>query len=98
MAPETGPGVLPTTIKTRLKAVAWTRTTPLGGKYNWEYNQLHRGVRYRAAITIKATASAPLPLDWNQLTDSDQAFDDGNLLTGSFQFGTGNVPLFIIQP
>ena len=96
--PETGPGILPSGMRTRLKAAAWTRTTPMGGKYNWEYNQLHRGIRYRAAITIKATAAASLSVDWNQLADLDRAFDDGNLLTGNFQIGTGNVPLFIIQP
>ncbi len=96
--PEAGQGVVPTGMAGRLNETAWTRTTPLGGKYNWEQNQRHRGVRYAAAISIKATRSAPLPFNVNQLREIDRTIDDGNLSTGRFIRGAGNVPLFIIQP
>jgi hypothetical protein len=69
----------------------------MGGKYNWENNQLHFGMRYRAAIAITATADAPLPLDVNQLLDIDRTIDDGNLLNGNFRLGNGFCPLFVIQ-
>ena len=95
---ETAAGVLPPVMAGRLKSAAWLRTTPIGGKYNWENNQLHFGVRYRAAISIAAAAGAPLPLDVNQLVDLDNTIDDGNLLGGNLRVGTGLVPLYIVQP
>jgi type II secretory pathway pseudopilin PulG len=91
-------GVMPAGMTDRLGSTAWQRQTPMGGRYNWEYNQLHFGVRYKAAISIAATAASPLPLDVNQLLDLERRLDDGNLLGGSFRIGTGLVPLFIIQP
>ncbi len=96
--PDTAAGVLPPLMVNRINATQWTRTTPIGGKYNWEYNQTHFGVRYKAAISISATAAAPLPLDVEQLTDLDRTIDDGNLLNGSFRIGTGLVPLWVISP
>jgi prepilin-type N-terminal cleavage/methylation domain-containing protein len=95
---EVKQGIVPAEMTGRLSESAWLRTTPMGGKYNWERNQLHRGVRYAAAISIKKTKKAPLPLDVNQLLDIDCKIDDGDLLTGQFQRGSGNVPLFVIQP
>jgi len=95
--PEAAPGVIPVGMEVYLRNTAWTRTTPIGGKYNWENNQLHFGVRYRAAIAISAAPGAPLPLDAAQLYALDQAIDDGNLLTGNFRIGTGLNPLYVIQ-
>jgi prepilin-type N-terminal cleavage/methylation domain-containing protein len=96
---ETAAGVIPPVMASRLNNTAWLRTTPMGGKYNWECNQVHWGVRYQAAIAISATGGAPLPLDVNQLVDLEQTIDKGNFnwLGGSFQLGTGLVPLYIIQ-
>lgn len=96
--PEAAAGVIPVGMADRLNNTAWERTTPMGGKYNWENNQLHFGVRYRAAIAISPTVAAPLPLDVAQLVDIDRSIDDGNLVAGSFRLGTGFVPLFIVQP
>ena len=95
--PDAAAGVLPPAMAGRLTA-AWRRTTPMGGKYNWEYNQMHFGQRYLAAISIAAATGAPLPLNVNQLIDLDQSIDDGNLLGGNFRIGAGLVPLFIVQP
>jgi prepilin-type N-terminal cleavage/methylation domain-containing protein len=91
-------GVMPTGMSGRLTD-AWLRTTPMGGKYNWEYNQLHFGTRITAAIGISATAAAPLPLDVNQLLSLERTADPSeyNLLGGSFRIGTGIIPLFVVQ-
>jgi prepilin-type N-terminal cleavage/methylation domain-containing protein len=94
--PETDAGVLPPEMVNRINANAWTRMTPIGGQYNWENNQLHGGVHYRAAIAITETSSAPLPLDLDQLEAIDRAIDDGDLNTGNFRLGANDEPLFII--
>lgn len=90
-------GVMPPAMNGRLDVSSWLRVTPIGGKYNWESNQMHFGVRYRAAISIAAAAGAPLPLDVNFLIALDRQIDDGNLLGGNFRVGTGLVPLYVIQ-
>jgi prepilin-type N-terminal cleavage/methylation domain-containing protein len=94
---ETAPGVLPAMMAGRITPAMFTRATPMGGKYNWENNKLHRGVHYTAALSIKGTVAAPLPLDLEQLLDIDRPIDDGDLTTGNFIAGTNNVPLFVIQ-
>ena len=99
--PDTAAGVLPPEMAQRINGGAWQRTTPMGGKYNWEFNQLHFGISYTAAITISATADAPLPLDVNQLLDLEHGIDGMSQIDwfgGSFRLGTGLVPLFVIQP
>ena len=94
---ESAAGVIPTGMETALQSDAWLRITPIGGHYNWENNQLHGGVHYKAAIAITGTADAPLPLDVNQLLDIDKAIDDGNLYTGNFFLGAGLNPVFVIE-
>jgi prepilin-type N-terminal cleavage/methylation domain-containing protein len=97
---ETAAGVVPPEMAGRLNATAFTRTTPMGGKYNWESNQTHFGTKYRAAIAISPTATAPLALDVQQFTSLEQAIDGGTIdwLGGQFRIGTGIVPLYIVQP
>jgi len=96
--PEAGVGRVPTGMTDRLGKTAWLRQTPMGGRYNWEYNRRHYGVRYAAAISIAGTTASPLRTDLEQMTDIDRQIDNGDLLSGSFRVGTGLVPLFIIQP
>lgn len=95
---EVAAGVMPAGMSDRLNTTAWLRPTPMGGKYNWERNQLHFGVRYNAAISISATTDAPLVLDVNQLYDLDRKGDDGNLFGGVFRIGSSLNPLWIVQP
>lgn len=93
---ETAAGVLPPEMTDRLGATGWLRVTPMGGQYNWEYNQLHGGVRYRAALSISETSSAPLEVNAEMLQAIDRLIDDGNLSTGNFRTGVNNDPLYII--
>ena len=97
---ESAAGVTPTGMSTLLNSTAWERKTAMGGQYNWENNQMHFGTKYQASIAISATASSPLPLDVNQLTDLETVIDKGsfNWLGGNFHLGTGLIPLFIVQP
>lgn len=98
---ESAAGVVPPGMTTDLKVDAWTRVTPMGGKYNWDNNQLHFGTRFQAAIAISAAAGAPLPLDVPILLELEHAVDGNNqtnLLGGSFRLGSGLCPLYIVQP
>lgn len=95
---ETAAGVTPTGMEPYLRGGAWPRVTPMGGRYNWENNQLHQaGFRPRAAIAISSTGDSPVLVDADQLTAIDTAIDDGNLTTGNFRVGAGNAPLFVIE-
>lgn len=94
---EVDAAVVPAGMETSLKVDAWQRVTPIGGHYNWEADQMHFGVRYKAAIAITGTADAPLTLDVNQLLDIDKAIDDGDLYNGNFRLGAGLCPLFVIE-
>ncbi len=97
---DSAAGVFPAAMGQRINQSAWQRTTPMGGKYNWERNQMHFGRRYAAAITISAAAGAPLPLNVNQLYDLEHTIDSPRTLDwfgGSFRLGTGLVPLYLVQ-
>lgn len=98
---EAAAGVFPTGMDQRINQTAWLRKTPMGGQYDWENNQLHFGIRYRAAIAISATADSPLPSDANQLADLEFSIDgkkQTNWFAGSFHLGSGANPLYIVQP
>jgi prepilin-type N-terminal cleavage/methylation domain-containing protein len=91
-------GIVPGGITTQeLKSDVWTRTTPVGGKFDWENNQIHNGVRYRAAIAITDGDDLPLLIDLELFRLMDEALDDGNLNTGTFRLGENNCPLYILE-
>jgi len=89
--PEADVGEIPSGMEIYLKSDAWKRVTPMGGRYNWEKDQLHGGP-VKAAIAITGA-----PYDANQLLDIDKAIDDGNPLTGNFRLGVEMCPLFVIE-
>ena len=80
----------------RLGQTGWQRPTPIGGQYNWDADQTHAGVKYRAAVSISGTNLSPLPVNEETLLDIDRLMDDGNLATGNFRIGVNNDPVFII--
>jgi type II secretory pathway pseudopilin PulG len=101
---ETVAGVVPAGITSEeLKVDVWNNVTPNGGKFDWEFMQVHpggttSGGRWRAAIAITDGDELPLIVDLELFRLMDQALDDGDLNTGSFRLGTGNCPLYIIEP
>ena len=93
---ETTAGVIPPSMTNdQLKISSRTKPTLLGGNYDWENNQLHGGIKYRAALTITGT---DLTVDLPILLLMDEALDDGNLSTGVFRLGASNGPLYILEP
>ncbi len=90
-------GKMPPEMNERLGSTSWLRTTPIGGQYNWDFNQLHAGTRYKAVISISETDTAPFPVNEEVLTEIDKLLDDGNLSTGNFRIGVNNDPIFILQ-
>ncbi len=93
---EVDEGVFPAGMTGRLPEVAWQRTTPIGGKYNWDNDQLHGGIRPRAAIAISDAEGAPLVEDGDLWLEIDRAIDDGNLNTGNFRIGASSQPVYIV--
>ena len=86
-----------------MKTADWSGKTPMGGKFDWEYNQAHPGGtspggKWRAAVAITATTDAPLTIDADVMEEIDDALDDGNLDTGIFRRGFGDCPIFILEP
>jgi len=94
---ETAAGVMPPEMVDRLRSTSWLRASPMGGQYNWEFNQMHGGVRYKAAVSISETATVPLLVNADLLLAIDKVIDDGNLNTGNFITGVNNDPLYIIE-
>jgi type II secretory pathway pseudopilin PulG len=96
--PEVAAGVVPAGMTSEeFKYDDWTHPTPMGGKFDWEYDCIHGGVKYRAAITITSTSDAPLILDDEMLLEIDRTIDDGNLDDGNFRRDGDGSPLFIIE-
>lgn len=101
---ETAAGVLPPGISAEdLQTATWNKPTPMGGQFDWEFNQTHPGGtspggRWRAAIAITGTAAAPLVVDGDLMQEIDEALDDGDLETGNFRKGFGDCPILIIEP
>ena len=102
---ETAVGVVPAGMNNaELKAEAWQRFTPMGGQFDWDFNQVHPGGtsppggRWRAAIGIASSATSTVILDVELMKEIDRALDDGDLNTGSFRLGGDGGPLFILEP
>ena len=102
--PEAAAGVIPTGITNQdLQTGVWETRTPMGGKFDWEYNQVHPGGtspggKWHAAIAISSTSEAPLLSDADLLQAIDAELDDGDLTTGNFRTGFGDCPIFILEP
>lgn len=101
---ESAAGVVPPGITNNdLQINAWTKPTAMGGLFDWENNQAHPGGtspggRWRAALAITGTTSAPIVIDAALMREIDDALDDGDLETGNFRKGFGDCPIFIIEP
>jgi prepilin-type N-terminal cleavage/methylation domain-containing protein len=94
---ETAVGVMPPTMTGYLGNTAWLRTTPIGGKYNWDNARTHGSITPRAAISINSNGTNLVTTDNTLLLMIDRRIDDGNLSTGNFFLGAGNEPVFIVE-
>ena len=93
---EVDAGVVPPEMATRINTTAWLRPGVFGGHYNWDNNQVHYGVTYRAVIAISSTSDSAVAQDADLYEAIDRAIDDGNLTTGSFRLGADDEPIFIV--
>ncbi len=92
-----GPGVFPPGMDGYLSQTNWSRTTPIGGNYQFATQSPQAGGRYAAVIIIASSANNPVSSDFNQLSDMDKKLDDGNLATGNFFLGFRNYPVFVLE-
>ncbi len=92
-----GPGVFPPGMDGYLNQTNWSRTTPIGGNYQFATQTPQQGGRYAAVIIISSTANNPVSSDFNQLSDIDKKLDDGNLASGNFFLGYRNYPVFVLE-
>jgi prepilin-type N-terminal cleavage/methylation domain-containing protein len=71
------PGVIPAGMADYLENMAWRRTTPIGGQWDWDYLQFGNkiGVSVYFGSQNEDTRMASI----------DARIDDGNLATGAFQ-------------
>jgi type IV pilus assembly protein PilA len=74
--PDGYPGSFPTELEAYLPTGIATRTTPLGGLWDWDYEQF--GVK--AGISVQSPTA-----EIDQLQEVDRLIDDGNLATGNFR-------------
>ena len=95
--PESGTGVMPPLMVGSLGNTSWLRITPIGGKYNWEFNRTAAGVKYRAGIGLRTQGTNRVSTSNGQLLAIDRLIDDGNLATGNFFIGTGNEPFYVVE-
>lgn len=98
--PESAVGVVPDGMSGYLSEAAWTKVTPMGGRYDWENDQLHRGERHPAVIRISSAPGAPLVSDWPLLSLLERAIDRPpfDYYSGSFRLGANSDPLYLVQP
>lgn len=93
---EVDAGVFPVEMASRINDGNWTRPTRIGGQFNWDFDQMHQGTRYRAVIAINTTSAAPLIQDADMWEAVDRAIDDGVLTTGNFRLGADDEPIYIV--
>jgi type II secretory pathway pseudopilin PulG len=91
------PGVFPAGMEGYLSQTNWSRTTPIGGNYQFATQSPQGGGRYAAVIIISSVGTNPVSSDANQLTDVDRKLDDGNLSAGNFFLGYRNYPVFVLE-
>jgi type II secretory pathway pseudopilin PulG len=75
--PDQNPGITPAGMAEYFKGIAWTRSTPIGGQWDWDCKVFGA----KAAISVyygNDTQDA-------RMMDIDQKLDDGDLTTGLFR-------------
>lgn len=84
------PGIIPPVMRVGwLKNGVWEANTPIGGQWNWDYNN----VGITAGISISSYTCRN-----SQLLEIDRLIDDGDLATGAFQQTGGGRVTWILEP
>jgi type II secretory pathway pseudopilin PulG len=91
------PGTFPAGMDGYLSQTNWSRTTPIGGNYQFATQSPQAGNRYAAVIIISSNGTNQVTSDFNQLSDMDNKLDDGNLATGNFFLGYRNYPVYVLE-
>jgi prepilin-type N-terminal cleavage/methylation domain-containing protein len=87
--PEVGRGIVPAGMDTYFgPSLDWTKPTPLGGNWDWDYNVFG----FTAGISAVGTGATR-----QQMQDVDSKIDDGNLFSGKFQRKGGRRYSYIIE-
>lgn len=89
-------GVIPPEIADAISG-SFTKTTPIGGNYKWDYDSTSAGFHITASISI-VSGTTPLTDDIELLEAVDQTYDDGNTSTGNVQLSSTNDLVFIVEP
>lgn len=76
--PDDGmPGEIPVGMDEDLRKVRWTRSTPIGGMWDWDFRQAQFGGRAGVSVYQPNRTDA-------EMAKIDAMVDDGNLTTGLF--------------
>ena len=89
--PDADIGVVPPAMTggaSSLDVGSFAAITPIGGRYDWDYNVF--GI-------VAAISVADATISTEQLTAFDATFDDGSLTTGNFRGNTGRYS-YVLQP
>ena len=74
--PNVGPGLVPAGLSGALQVSVWTKTTVVGG--NWNYDRHINGI----AVAVSVSGGT---IDQARMREIDALIDDGDLNTGPFQ-------------
>jgi prepilin-type N-terminal cleavage/methylation domain-containing protein len=66
----------------------FTARTPIGGNWDWDYNQFG----FTAGVSVVGSGATTA-----RMTSVDSAFDDGDLTTGGFQNTAGDRYTYIVE-
>lgn len=90
-------GIVPPEIADAISG-NFTKPTPIGGSYKWDYDTTSPGFHVTACISIVSSGTSPLTNDLELLEMVDQTYDDGNTSTGNVQLSSTNDLVFIVEP
>ena len=86
--PNVGPGVVPAGLSGALQVSVWTKTTVVGG--NWNYDRNINGI----SVAVSVSGGT---IDNARMQEIDAMIDDGDLNTGHFQQISGRY-MNILEP